>query len=108
VPQNLTRNQSDLEWLSRGGGSLLKTTICLIAVLMCAWVSSYGQDADWRQWKVVKEGQVTDSCATVNQVLFTPTHEGLYRFSAYLSLSSTMNFGALVIVGDGNARSVLH
>jgi hypothetical protein len=72
---------------------LLKTTICLVAVLMCAWVSSHGQNAGLRQWRVLQEGHVIDSCAAVNRVLFTPSYEGLYRFSAYLSLSSTMQTG---------------
>lgn len=63
-----------------------KSTISLVAVLMCAWVSSFGQDNGLPQWKVVKEFHLTGQTAAVPPTtIFTPVVDGLYRVSFYLS-----------------------
>lgn len=68
-----------------------KSTIYLIAMLMCAWVSSFGQGNGLPQWKVVKEGQITNSCTQVGPAtLLVPKKSGFYRFTAYTSLTTSM------------------
>lgn len=61
-----------------------RTTISLIAVLMCAWVSSFGQSNGQPQWKVVKQGHVVGGMNSISPtLLFTPSKDGLYRVSLY-------------------------
>ena len=63
-----------------------KSTICLAVVLMCAWVSSFGQSNGLPQWKVVKEFHVTGRTESVGPItLFTPTKQGFYRVGLYIS-----------------------
>ena len=62
----------------------------LIAVLMCASVSSFGQSG-LPQWKVVKEFHLSDSTTTIPPtVLFTPQRTGIYRITGYMSVESNM------------------
>jgi hypothetical protein len=63
-----------------------KTTMCLIAVLMCAWVSSFGLSNGVPQWKVVKQGHIASSNNdNLEQTIFTPSKNGLYRLTIYMS-----------------------
>ncbi|MBZ5571483.1 MAG: hypothetical protein LAO09_06350 [Acidobacteriia bacterium] len=67
----------------------MKKSICLVAVLLCAWVSSFGQSNGLPQWKVVKEFHLTNQTNAIpTTVLFTPTKASIYRLSMYLSASA--------------------
>jgi hypothetical protein len=65
-----------------------RAAIALIAVMMCAGYS-FGQSNGLPQWKVIKEFHVMDQTAGVPlTILFTPTQNGLYRLSMYVSAST--------------------
>lgn len=78
----------------------MRRTICLVVVLMCAWVSAFGQN-NAPQWKVIKAGHIKSGTNAVGPLtLFTPTKNGVYRVSLYMSVSSNLqqNAGWLIQV----------
>ena len=65
-----------------------KTTVCLIAILMCAWVGSFGQNNGLPQWKVIKEFHViAASYAILPQTIFIPADDAVYRLSVVMNSS---------------------
>lgn len=105
-----------------------KTTACLIAILTCAWVNSFGQSNGKPQWKVVKEFHLTGQTQSAGPItLFTPSEQGFYRVTVYLAAFTNMNqasgwsaavswtdrtglAGTIITstdLGDGNSYSVV-
>lgn len=68
----------------------MRKIVILIAVVMCAGVTSFGQNG-LPQWRVIKELHRSDqNTGDIGpDILFTPVKNGVYRASLYMSATST-------------------
>ena len=72
----------------------MRKTICLVVVLMCAWVSSFGQSNGLPQWKVIREFHVIGANTAIEPtILFTPSKDGMYRVSGVMAAHSQVKQG---------------